>query len=132
MAVLWNMILCGLVGRYPNVVETCCFHVQERGSSRRFGMVYVWMRINGTDFTTEVTEASSEMWCHAVWCTGTNVLMQQIPLQHAARSSETFISVDQTVRCHITKGKAIRCNAYNKFVYKYHVLEYSEGKIVLC
>lgn len=71
------------------------------------------------------------MWCHAVWREVTNVLMRQVPLQHAARSSETPISVDQTVRCHITEGKASRCYEYSKFVYEYHVLEYSQGKICI-
>jgi len=50
MAVLWNMLPCGLVGRYLNVAETCCFHIQERGSSGHIQMVYVRVRIDSTEF----------------------------------------------------------------------------------
>jgi hypothetical protein len=37
--VFWDMIPCGLVGRYLNVAETCCFHIPERGGSRHIDMV---------------------------------------------------------------------------------------------
>jgi hypothetical protein len=79
-----------------------------------------------------VTEESSEMWCHVLWCMGTSVLMRQIPLQEAAHSSETFISVYQTVRCHITDGKASHSYEYSKFyVQVSHVENVLKGNFVL-
>jgi len=50
MAVLWNIIPYGLVGRYLNVAETCCYHIQERGSSARIQVVYVRVRIDSAEF----------------------------------------------------------------------------------
>lgn len=75
---------------------------------------------------------SSDMCRRAVWREGTDVLTQHIPVQRATRSTETFISVDQTVRCHITEGKASRCYGYIKFLYKCRVLEYFPGKNLYC